>query len=43
MNTYGAVDVQIHVILNSAPVEGEWSTSRIGRLPPGKQPPVPSE
>jgi hypothetical protein len=28
MKAYGGVDVQIHVFLTSAPVEGEWSASR---------------
>jgi hypothetical protein len=32
MKTYGGVDVQIHVFLTSALVEGDWSTLRPGRF-----------
>jgi hypothetical protein len=28
------VDVQIHIFLTSAPVGGEWSTSRLDRFTP---------
>jgi hypothetical protein len=34
MKTYGGVDLWIHVFLNSALVEDEWSASRPGRLTP---------
>jgi hypothetical protein len=34
MKTYGGVDVQIHVFLTSALVEGEWSASRTCRTTP---------
>jgi hypothetical protein len=37
MNTYGGVDVQIHVFLTSALVGGEWSASRLCRFTPGYQ------
>jgi hypothetical protein len=39
MNTYGGVNVQIHVFLTSALVGGEWSTSRPGRFIPGERAP----
>jgi hypothetical protein len=35
MKAYGGVDVQIHVLLTSALVVGEWSASRRGRFTPG--------
>jgi hypothetical protein len=31
------MDVQIHIFLTSALVEGEWSASRPGRVTPGTQ------
>jgi hypothetical protein len=34
MKAYGEVDVQIHIFLISALVEGEWSASRPGRFTP---------
>jgi hypothetical protein len=34
MKAYGGVDVQIHIFLTSALVEGEWSASRSGRFTP---------
>jgi hypothetical protein len=41
MKAYGGVDVQIQIFLTLAIVGGEWSTSRPGRLSPGKEPPAP--
>jgi hypothetical protein len=41
MKAYGGMDVQIHIFLTSALAGGEWSASRPGALPPGKEPPVP--
>jgi hypothetical protein len=41
MNTYGGVDVQIHVFLTSTLVGGEWSASRPGSFTPGERAPVP--
>jgi hypothetical protein len=38
MKAYGRMDVQIHVLLTSALVAGEWSASRPGPLPPRKVP-----
>jgi hypothetical protein len=35
MKAYGGVDVQIHIFLTSALVEGEWLASRAGRFTPG--------
>jgi hypothetical protein len=35
MKAYGEVDVYIHIVLTSALVGGEWSTSRPGRFNPG--------
>jgi hypothetical protein len=35
----GVVDVQIHVFLTSALVEGEWSASRPGRFATGERAP----
>jgi hypothetical protein len=32
MKTFGEVDVQIHILLTSVFVGGEWSASRPGRL-----------
>jgi hypothetical protein len=37
MKSYGGVDVQIHVFLTSAIVEGEWSASRPCRFTPGEK------
>jgi hypothetical protein len=37
MKAYGGVDVEIHVFLTSALVEGEWSASRPCRFTPGKR------
>jgi hypothetical protein len=34
MKAYGRVDVYIHIFLTSAPVGGEWSSSRPGRFTP---------
>jgi hypothetical protein len=34
MKTYGGVDVEIHVFLTSALVEGKWSAPRPGRFNP---------
>jgi hypothetical protein len=39
MNTYGGVDVHIHIFLTSALVGGEWSTSRPGRSTPEERAP----
>jgi hypothetical protein len=39
MNTYGGVVVQIHVLLPSALIGGEWSASRLCRFIPGKRAP----
>jgi hypothetical protein len=39
MNTYGGMDVYIHVFLTSALVEGEWSASRPCRFTPGERAP----
>jgi hypothetical protein len=39
INTYGGVDVQIHVFL--ALVEGERSALRPDALPPGRRDPIP--
>jgi hypothetical protein len=39
MKAYGGVDVYIHIFLTSALVEGEWSTSRLGRFTPGERAP----
>jgi hypothetical protein len=41
MKAYGGVDVQIHIFLTSALVEGEWSASRPGRFTPEKSPRYP--
>jgi hypothetical protein len=41
MKAYGAVDVQIHILLTSELAGGEWSASRPGRLTSGEEPPVP--
>jgi hypothetical protein len=35
MKAYGGVDMQIHILLTSALVGGEWSASRPGRITPG--------
>jgi hypothetical protein len=35
MKAYTRVDVQIHIILTSALVGGEWLASRPGRFTPG--------
>jgi hypothetical protein len=37
MKTYGGVDVQIHVFLTSALVEGELSATRPCRFSPGER------
>jgi hypothetical protein len=39
MKTYGGMDVQIHIFLNSTLVGGEWSASRPGLFIPGKRSP----
>jgi hypothetical protein len=39
MKTYGGLDVQTHVFLTSALVEGEWSVSLPGRFTPGERAP----
>jgi hypothetical protein len=39
MKAYGRVDVEIHVFLTSALVEGEWSDSRTGRFTPAERAP----
>jgi hypothetical protein len=41
MKVYGGVDVEIHIILTSALVGSEWSSSRPGRSTTGKEPLVP--
>jgi hypothetical protein len=41
MKAYGIEDVQIYVFFTSALGGGEWSASRPGRFPLGKEPPVP--
>jgi hypothetical protein len=35
MKAYERVNVEIHIFLTSALVEGEWSVSRTGRFTPG--------
>jgi hypothetical protein len=40
MKVYGRVDISIHIFLTSAIVGGEWSDSRPGRFPPGKETPL---
>jgi hypothetical protein len=39
MKEYGRVDVQIHIFLTSALVEGEWLASRPSRITPGERAP----
>jgi hypothetical protein len=39
MKSYGEVNVQIHILLTSAPVEGEWPASRPCRFTPGERAP----
>jgi hypothetical protein len=39
MNTYGGVDVYIHVFLNWALGRGEWSASRLGKFIPVEKAP----
>jgi hypothetical protein len=39
MKTNGGVDVQIHVLLTSALVGGQWSASRPGRFTPRERDP----
>jgi hypothetical protein len=39
MKAYGGVDVQIHVVLTSALVGGQWSASRPYRFTPGERAP----
>jgi hypothetical protein len=39
MKAYVRVDVYIHILLTSALVGGEWSTSRPGRFTPGERAP----
>jgi hypothetical protein len=39
MKVYGRVDVQIHILLTSALVKGEWSASYPGRFTPGERSP----
>jgi hypothetical protein len=41
MKTNGEVVVQIHILLTSAVVSGEWSASRPYRFTPGERAPVP--
>jgi hypothetical protein len=41
MKTYGGVEVEIHILLISALVGGEWLDSRPCRFTPGKDPSVP--
>jgi hypothetical protein len=36
MKACGGVDVEIHILLTSALVGGEWSASRPGRFSPGE-------
>jgi hypothetical protein len=40
MNTYGGVDVYIHILLTSALVGGEWSASRPGCFTPEQRAPA---
>jgi hypothetical protein len=40
MKAYGGVDVQIHILLTSALVGGEWSASRPCRFTPGERTPA---
>ena len=35
------VEVYLHVFINLALVEGEWSDSRPGRFPPGNESTLP--
>jgi hypothetical protein len=37
MKAYGGVDVQVHIVLTSALVGGEWSVSRPCRFTPGER------
>jgi hypothetical protein len=37
MKAYGGVDVEIHVLLTSALIGGEWSASRPGSFTPGER------
>jgi hypothetical protein len=39
MKTYGGADVEIHIFLTLALVEGQWSTSRPSRFTPGERAP----
>jgi hypothetical protein len=39
MKAYGRVDVQIHIFLTLALVEGEWSVSRHSHFTPGERAP----
>jgi hypothetical protein len=39
MKAYGGADVYIHILLTSALVGGEWSTSRPGRFTPREKGP----
>jgi hypothetical protein len=39
METCGAANVELHVVLALALVGGEWSASRPGALASGKEPP----
>jgi hypothetical protein len=39
MKAYGGVDVQIHIFLNSALADGEWSVSHSGSFIPGERAP----
>jgi hypothetical protein len=35
MKAYGGADIEIHILLTSVLVGGEWSASRPGRFVPG--------
>jgi hypothetical protein len=39
MKAYGGVDIQVHIVLPSALVGGEWSASRPCRFTPGERSP----
>jgi hypothetical protein len=39
MKGYGGLDVQIHILLTSALIGGEWSASRPGSFTPGEKAP----
>jgi hypothetical protein len=42
METYGGMDVLIHIFLTLALVGGRWPASRLAALSPRNEPPVPN-